>query len=211
MASRFRGIAAPLKPDLLKILREQLTEGERLAWATSPDPRAMAGKPRSAERRDAVAILGGGYATLGAVVMALKTKQWLWLLVPLVLIALAATIYLVARWLRSRARWRVEGTVYGITTRRALIIHTYPTLSVETLPIESITDVTVGEARDDCADLILRARSNIFTFRKIDEPERSKSQIMRVMRDPKTTEQEILAAEAYATQMRQLMVKSGPR
>ena len=117
--------------------------------------------------------------------------------------------FLVKRWIEQRARRSVEGTVYGLTTRRALIVNTYPALVVEALPIDAISDLTVSDVRGDVGDLCLRTaqRPTPLVFRGLAEPERARTQLLRVIRDPLAAEQEVAAAEAYAMQMQRLMVR----
>jgi hypothetical protein len=156
-----------------------------------------------------VAILGGGYATLAACVVAFRTEQWLWLSIPLSILVFGVSWFLVARWIEARARSSIAGTVYGLTTRRALIVQTYPSLQVQTLPIETITDVTLIDERRDFADLCLHTASGpaALVFRGLAEASDARAQLMRVIRDPQATGQEIAASEAYALAMRQLMIR----
>ena len=63
------GITQPLKPALLIALRAQLAEGERLAWAGSPERAAFEPRDEGVGKLDALMILGGGYATIGSLVM----------------------------------------------------------------------------------------------------------------------------------------------
>ncbi|HKU41637.1 MAG TPA: hypothetical protein VJR89_25945, partial [Polyangiales bacterium] len=177
----------PLTPALLDTLRAQLAAGERLAWAASPEPAAFEG--RREKTWDAAVILGGGYATIGACVMALRTEHWWWLSVPLALFA----AYGVVRWIKARTRRRRAGTAYAVTTRRALIVHTYPALAVHAVPIQTLADVTLRDPRKAFADLGLRtaAGADALVFRGILEPERARNQLLRVIRDPQAAEQEI--------------------
>ena len=199
--------ADPLTPALLAALRAQLTADERLAWAASPEPAAFARKSRGVGTRDALVILGGGYATIGAVVMALRTGHWLWLSVPITLLACGVAWFLIARWIQGRARKSRAGTAYALTTRRALILETYPSRAVRALALEEITDVTLHDERGAFADLWLctSARPAGLILYGIPEPERARKQLLRVIRDPQATAQEIAAAEAYAMAMSRLM------
>lgn len=201
--------ADPLTPALLAALRAQLASDERLAWAASPEPAAFARKSRGVGKRDAVAILGGGYATIAAVVMALRTGHWLWLSVPLSLVACGVAWFLTARWIQVRARKSRAGTAYALTTRRALILETHPSRAVQALPLEEITDVRLQNERGAFADLWLctttTSSSAGLVLRGIAEPERARTQLLRVIRDPQATEQEIAAAEAYSMAMSRLM------
>lgn len=209
MASRSRTISDPVKPVLLAALRAQLAEGEHLAWAAAPEPEREGPVSR---KLDAVVIVGGGYAVIGACVMALRTGQWLWLSIPIGLFTIGLGIYALARAFKTRARKAVEGTIYGFSTRRALIVRTFPALSVRALPIETITDVTILEASDDVGDLGLHTTSAAepLRFQRVSDLESARTQLMRVIRNPKEIEQQITAAETYALQMRQLMVRSMP-
>ena len=160
---------------------------------------------------DAVVILGGGYVTLGACVMALRSGTWLWLSIPIGLLSIGALWYLVASRIKARARRALAGTVYALTTQRALVVRTYPALTVQALPIETIEDISVinKHPRADLADLglVAAADSQGFVFRGIAEPESARMQLLRVIRDPGSTERELAASEAYAMAMRQLMVR----
>jgi hypothetical protein len=209
MPIRSRELCEPVKPALLAALRAQLEAGERLAWAASPQAATPAKEAPGAGKLEMAAILVGGYAMLGSGVMAVVQGRWSWLLVPAVLLALGVFAHLVARWLEARVESARVGTVFGFTTRRALVVQTYPKLHVRALALEAITDVAVIEQEDEWPSLRLHARSSL-VFERIPEPERARAQLQRMMRDPKAAEQEMAAAETYATQMRQLMVRSLP-
>lgn len=210
MSSRSSSMSDPLTPALLAKLRAQLERGEHLTWAASPEPLAFERRTRGIGKRDAAVILGGGYAVIGACVMALRTAQWLWLGVPLALFAIGGVGYAIARWTKARARSARAGTVYGLTTRRALIVHTYPALAVRALAIGAITDVAVRDERGPFADLCLRNASatSELVFQGLPEAERARSELLRVIRDPQAAEREIAAAEAYSSMMHQLAARS---
>ncbi len=199
-------VSEPLQPALLGALRAQLTPGERLAWAASPEPLAFARADEGADKWERATILGGGYVLLGSCVAAFVTGRWLWLAAPLCLIVLGVTGYFVARHLEVRAQRSLAGTVYGLTTRRALIVHTYPALKVQALPIEAITDVVSRDARDPFGDLCFStaAAPAGFVFPGLAQPERAREQLLRVIRDPRAAEEEIAASEAYSMAMHQL-------
>lgn len=204
MATRPRGIAQPLRPALIVALRAQLAQGERLAWAAAPEADLLlASPPRGVGKWDALAILGGGYAVIGAAVMGVRTGRWSWLAIPLMLLVLGAAAYLLERWLKARKGKRVEGTVYGLTTRRALILETYPALKLTAQPIGAISEVALGEDLGDVADITLQPAGML--FRAVAEPERARNQLVRVIRDPAETEREIAASEEYALQMQKLV------
>jgi hypothetical protein len=212
MSSRSHSSDA-LTPQLLAAVRAQLAAGERLTWAACPELLAFEPKARSKGKWDAAVILGGGYATLAACVMALRSGKWLWLCVPIALLLIGALAYFVASRIKARARRVVTGTVYALTTQRGLIMHTYPALTVRALPIHAIAAVRVinRHARADLADLSLDEgdpdSTHAFVFRGVAEPESARSQLLRVIRDPEATERELAASEAYAMAMRQLMVR----
>jgi hypothetical protein len=195
-----------VSPELLPVVRAQLKEGERLAWGMSPEPAAFVPKARRKGAWDAVAILGGGYAAIGSSVMAFRSGQGLWMLLPLSLVLLGVSVYLTTERLKARDRRRLEGTVYALTTRRALIVQTYPRVSVQALPIAEITDVTLADARQQFADLTLttNAASTGLVFRGIFAPESARSQLLAVIRDPGLAEQQIAASERYMMAMRQI-------
>jgi hypothetical protein len=201
--------SAPSMPAPVAALHAQLAEGERLAWVASPEPSVCEPKARRTEKWDSVAILGGGYSTLAAGVMAVRTGHWLWLSIPISFLGIGVLVYLVARWMNVRARRSLEGTVYGVTTRRALIVHTYPALAVQTLPLAAIADITTIDKRGDFADLRLDATSASagLLFQGVARAERARHQLMRVVRDPQGTEQELAAWESYASSMRHLAVR----
>lgn len=209
MPIRSREICEPVKPALLAALRAQLGEGERLAWAASPQAESAAPEEPGAGKLEATAILVGGYATLGACVMGVVQGRWWWLLVPLVMLALGVLVYLSSRWIAARAELVRAGTVYAFTTRRALILQTYPKLHVQALALAAISDVSVIDERAAWPSLQLHASPSLI-FQRIPEPERARSQLLRMLRDPQAAEQEMAAAEAYALQMRELMVRSAP-
>lgn len=210
MAARSRKISEPVKPALLAALRAQLEQGEHLAWAACPEPPSE--RESGSRKLDAIVIVGGGYALIGACVMAFRSGQWLWLSLPVGLVALGLAIYSVVHAMKTRARKSIEGTVYGFTTRRALLVRTYPVLSVRALPIDSIASVSVRDVHDDVGDVCLQSSgSEPCVFERVLEAEGARTQIERVMRDPKATEEQIAAAETYALQMRQLMVRSVPQ
>jgi regulator of extracellular matrix RemA (YlzA/DUF370 family) len=160
-----------------------------------------------------VAILGGGYVAIGSCVAALSTGQRLWFSLPIAFLVLGVSAYLIATRIKARARSSLAGTVYGLTTRRALIIHTYPALVVQALQIEAITDVIPIDERGDFADLCLRTASApaALVFRGLPESESARLQLMRVIRDPQGTEQQIAAAEAHSLAMHQLAARSMSR
>jgi hypothetical protein len=209
MPIRSREICEPVAPALLAALRAQLEDGERLAWAASPQAATPAPEAPGAGKLEMAAILIGGYATLGACVMAVEQRRCSWLLVPAALLAVGVAAYLIARWLKARAHAARAGTVYGFSTRRAWVVQTYPKLHVEALALEAITDVSVIDREAEWPSLQLHAPSRMI-FEHIPEPDRARAQLLRMMRDPKAAEQEMAAAETYAAQMRQLMVRSVP-
>jgi hypothetical protein len=100
----------------------------------------------------------------------------------------------------------LEGTVYGLTTRRALIVQTYPAFNLRAMSIESITDVTLGNPRDEFADLCLQTAAGPaeLAFRGLPDAERTCAQLQRVVREPQVVDQEIAAAEAYSMAMHQM-------
>lgn len=195
-----------VSPELLPIVRAQLREGERLAWGMSPEPAAFAPKARRKGIWDAVAILGGGYAAIGSGVMAFRHGQWLWMLLPLTLLLAGVLVYFAVERIKARERRRIEGTVYALTTRRALLIHTFPTLTVQAIGIEAISDVLVDNARPPFGDLMLTTSSEStgLAFRGLFEPESARTQLLRVIKDPGAAEQQIAASERYMMAMRQL-------
>lgn len=203
----------PVDPALLATLRAQLDEDERLAWAASPDPEALVPEPRGSTKWDALAILGGGYAALGAGVMAVRTGRSLWLIVLLGVIACGGLAYLVTRWFSQRELRAIAGTVYACTTRRAWLIRTYPALAVQSVALDAISQINLLDPRADVADLSLQTESGSTSllFRGVVRPERARQQLMRVIRDPQAAEQELAASEAYAMQMRRLVAGSPPR
>jgi hypothetical protein len=196
-----------LPPELIRAVRAQLQEGERLAWAGGPEPAAFERKSSRRVRWDAMVILGGGYATLAACVVAFRTEQWWWLFVPLFIVTLGGFGYFAASRIKARARRKIEGTVYGLSTRRALIVETYPELRVRAIAIESITDVILSDPRGDFADLGFGENHADFVFRGLPEAERTRSQLLSVVRDPQATDQQIAAAEAYSMAMHQMRAK----
>jgi hypothetical protein len=206
---RSRKISAPVNAAPLQVLRAQLAEGEYLAWAGSPEPGPLAHGRRGGGKLEAIALVGGGYVILAACVAAVYMQQWLWVCAPLALLVFA---YYAARTLRERARKTIEGTVYGFTTQRALILQTYPAPTLQELPIAAIQDVTISDGRDDPADLKLQTAdaSASLVWRRISEPQRARAQLLRLLGDPVGTGQEIAAGEAYALQMRQAMAGSMP-
>lgn len=206
---RSRSIAAPVNAAPVDALRAKLAEGEYLAWAASPEAGALTRGRRGGGKLEAIVIVGGGYAILAACVAAVHTQQWLWLCAPLALLVFA---YYAIRTIRERARKAIEGTVYGLTTRRALILQTYPAPKLQELPIAAIEDVTIGEGRDNAADLRLQTAdaSASLILQRISEPQRARAQLLRVIGDPDGTGQEIAAGEAYAMQMRQVMAGNMP-
>lgn len=191
---------------LLGVVRAQLTQGEeRLAWALCPEPAAFA--PRTRRKGwDAAVILGGGYATISAIVMAARSGRWLWLTLPLPLIVLGGLAYAVARWRRARRLLTIEGTVYALTTRRALIVRSYPALSVQALPIESIADITIGNPARGLGDLSFQSASQTtaMVFRGVFDPELARTQLLKIVRDPEGTDRQIAASERYRLAMAQL-------
>jgi hypothetical protein len=195
-----------VSPELLPILRAQLKEGEGVAWAMSGEPAAFVPEKRRKGIWDAVAILGGGYAAVGAAVASFRSGQWLWMLLPLSLVLLGVFTYFVVERIKARERKRVEGTVYALTTRRALTIRTFPTLTVQALPIESITDIVLDNVRRAFGDLTLTtsAANTGMVFRGVFEPAQARTQMLKVLREPAALEQQIAASERYMMAMHQL-------
>jgi len=205
MSPRSRTHSEPVSPALLAALRAQLTQGERLAWAMSPEPLAF--KPTEGTAKwERAAILGGGYVTLGSIAAALGTGRYWWFALPISLFVLGSVAYLISNWFKARAQRVLEGTVYGLTTRRALILQTFPAPTVKVLPIETITEVILTEVRASFADLDLGTATApaALVFRGLPDPERTRAQLLRVIRDPQAAEQEMAAAEAYSIAMHQL-------
>lgn len=198
-------LMSTVSPELLPIVRAQLQEGEGVAWAMSPEPAAFVPEKRRKGVWDAVAILGGGYAAIGSAVATFRSGQWLWMLLPFSLLLLGVFTYFAAERIKARERKRVEGTVYALTTRRALTIRTFPTLSVQALPIEAITDIAVDNVRQVFGDVTLTtsAASTGLVFRGVFEPEAARTHMLKVLRDPGAAEQQIAASERYMMAMRQ--------
>jgi len=196
----------PVSPELLPIVRAQLKEGEGVGWAMSAEPAAFAlGKKPRTGVWDAVAILGGGYAAVGSTVATFRSGQPLWMLLPLTLVVLGVLTYFAVERIKARERKRVECTVYALTTRRALLIHTFPKLTVQALPIEAITDVVLDNVREVFGDLTLTtsAASTGLVFRGVFEPEQARKDMQKLLRDPSGAEQQIAASERYMMAMRQ--------
>lgn len=195
-----------VSPELLPILRAQLKEGEGVAWGMSGEPAAFVPEKRRKGIVDAVAILGGGYAVAGSVVASFRNGQWLWMLLPLSLVLLGVFTYFAVERKKARERKRVEGTVYALTTRRALTVRTFPTLTVQALPIAEITDVVLDNVRQAFGDLTLTtsAANTGMVFRGVFEPDEARTSMLKVIRDPGALEQQIAASERYMMAMRQL-------
>src|SRR5687767_11238216 len=119
MASRAPRIrfTDPMKPELIAGLRMQLGDGELLMWATSPEP-PLEHDPLRPGKIDAAAILGGGYLTVGACVLAVRSGQWWWLSAPLTLLALGLLWFYVTRRRKARKKHFEAWTAYAVTTRR---------------------------------------------------------------------------------------------
>jgi len=194
-----------VSPELLPILRAQLKEGEGVAWAMSGEPAAFVIERRRKGIWDAVAILGGGYAAVGSAVATFRSGQWLWMLLPLSLLLLGVFTYFVVERVKAREQKRIEGTVYALTTRRALLIHTFPALTVQALPIDQITDIAVANVREVFGDLTLTtsAASTGMVFRGVFEPESARTHMLNMLRNPSAAEQQISASERYMMAMRQ--------
>jgi hypothetical protein len=201
----------PVSPELLPIVRAQLKEGEGVGWAMSAEPAAFALGKRRKGIWDAVCILGGGYAAVGSAVATFRSGQPLWMLLPLTLVALGVLAYFAVERIKARERKRVEGTVYALTTRRALLIRTFPKLTVQALPIEVITDVALDNVREAFGDLTLitSAASTGLVFQGVFEPEQARKDMQKVLRDPSGAEQQIAASERYMMAMRQFARPGG--
>jgi hypothetical protein len=196
---------------LIHSVRAQLQQDERLAWAMCPEPLAF---ERPAVRRkglDALVILGGGYATLASIWMALRHGNAFWLAVPISIVLVGILVYLLAQRRKARGVRILENTVFVLTTRRALIVRMFPRGSVHALPIESITDVTLSDPRRECADLnLVTAESPAgLVFAGVHDPERARTHLMSVIRDPGAADREIAASARYMAAMQQL-VRRGP-
>lgn len=199
----------PLTPQLLHQLRAQLAPAERLAWAACPEPRAFEPSTRSQLKGDALAIVGGGYALIGAGVLIYRTGHWSWLAIPISLLAFGLLTHLARRRIEARQQRALAGTVYALSTRRALIVRTYPELKIEAIAIEAIQEILVVNRHDRgaFADLQLTAA---FTFQGVPEPDGARKALMQVIRDPGATDEQLAAAEAYAKAMRQLTMRPSP-
>jgi hypothetical protein len=195
-----------VSPQLLPILRAQLKEGEGVAWGMSGDPAAFEPEERRKGLWDAVAILGGGYAAVGSAVATFRSGQWWWMLLPLSLVVLGVLAYFLVERIKAREEERVVGTIYALSTRRALIVRTVPTLTVQALPIEAITDITVDKQRKGFGDLtiITSVASTGLVFRGAPEPEEARTHMLKMLRDPGAAEQQIAASERYMLQMQLL-------
>jgi hypothetical protein len=196
-----------VSPELLAVVRAQRKEDERIAWAMCPDPEAFAPSEKSskrAKRWDATAILGGGYAGLAAGAMTIRSGDFRWLLIPLALFLLVMGAYAVVWWRRARERRTIEGTVYVLTTRRAMILQTYPAVRFREISIDSIADVALTNQQYELADLEFTAKTSgapLMVFRGVSEPERARKQIMKVLGDPGAADREIANSEAYLQAM----------
>jgi hypothetical protein len=197
-----------VSPELLAIVRAQRKEDERIAWAMCPDPEAFAASEKSlkrAKRRDATAILAAGYTSLGAGAMALRSADPRWLLIPVAILLIVVAAYGVSGWRRARERRALKGTVYVLTTRRALTLHTYPALRVQEVPLDTIADVAVTSQQQDLGDVSFTAKSSaaapLLVFRGVFEPERARKQMLKVLGDPGAADREIANSEAYLQAM----------
>ena len=208
MAPRMR-FTDPMKPELIAGLRMQLGDGELLMWATSPVP-PLEHDPLRPGKIDAAAILGGGYLTVGACVLAVRSGQWLWMLVPLTLLALGLLWFYVTRRRKARRKQFEAWTAYALTTRRALLMYAYPELDLRALELSTITDVSVSNIRDDYGDLTFQTASSpaALVFPRVSEPETAREHFMRAISDPAQAEEQTRAAEAYAMQMQELVRRS---
>jgi hypothetical protein len=196
-----------VSPELLAVVRAQRKQDERIAWAMCPDPEAFAPSEKSLKRSkrwDAVAILGGGYAALAAGAMTIRSGDFRWLLIPLALFLLIMSAYAVVWWRRARDQRAIEGTVYVLTTRRAMTVHAYPKVNVQEIPIEPIADVVITPMPYELADLTFTAKESgapLMVFRGVSEADRARKQIMKVLGDPHAADREIANSEAYLQAM----------
>lgn len=196
-----------VSPELLAVVRAQRKEDERIAWAMCPDPEAFAPSEKSlkrAKRWDATAILGGGYTALAAGAMTLRSGDFRWLFIPAALLLIVVVAYGIAWWRRARERSAIEGTVYVLTTRRALTLHTYPKLQVQEFALDAIADVVVTSQQHDLGEVSFLSKSTaapLMVFRGVYEPERARKQMLKVLGDPGAAAREIANSEAYMQAM----------
>lgn len=195
-----------LPPELLAILRKRLAEDERLAWAQGPVPEAFEKPPRRKSIWDAVVILGGGYATLGSIYVALRSGVWYWLAVPISLILIGVAVFFGLQAIERRKRYRLIGTAYAVTTKRALILRVYPEDELEQLEIDAIAELALTNDREYVADLnvVGKTEGRGLLFAGIEEAKRARTQIQRVLNDPKAADEELAHSEAYFKAMRSL-------
>ena len=193
-------------PELLTELRTHLAEGERVAWAQSPIPEAFEKPPRRKSIWDAIVILGGGYATLGSIYMALRNGAWYWLALPISLILIGVAAYFGMQALERRKRYKLIGTAYAVTTKRALILRVFPNDELESLELSAIADVVLTNESEYFADIKLvgKAEGRGLVFAGIDEAKRALMHIQRVLRDPVAADAELAHSEAYFKAMRGL-------
>lgn len=198
-----------VSPDLLAALRTQLAEGERVAWAQCPEPEALLQDP--APRRkgfwDAVVILGGGYATIGSIWMALRSGAWWWLTLPITLILLAVAAYLLVQARERRKLRAVLCTAYAVTPRRALILRTYPERGVESIELDQIAEVALINQGEYFGDLSFVRKSGgpALVFAGLIESKRAHTHVSQVLRDPKGADEQLAHSEAYLKAMRGMM------
>lgn len=196
-----------VSPELLSVVRAQRKEDERIAWAMCPDPEVFAPSEKTqkrAKRWDATAILGGGYAALGAGAMTIRSGDFRWLLIPVAVLLVVVVAYGVAWWRRARRQRAIEGIVYVVTTRRALTLHTYPAVQVQDAPLDTIADISVSNPLYELGDLVFTDKASgaaSMVFRGVYEPERAQKQIMKVLGDPGRADRELANSEAYLQAM----------
>ena len=136
--------------------------------------------------------------------MALRSADFRWLLIPVAMLLVVVAAYGVSWWRRARERRTLEGTVYVLTTRRALTLHTYPALRVQEVPLDTIADVAVTSRQQDLGDVSFSAKSSaapLLVFRGVFEPERARKQMLKVLGDPGAADREIANSEAYLQAM----------
>ncbi len=147
-------------------LAEYLEPGESVLWSERP-PRGI--MLHSVD----IIMLPFGFLYLGGALFMLAISMGAFGRKPFVLFALLCLPFVAAGlyWAIGRFPWDAlvrGGTLYALTNRRAIILRSWPSLCVRSLPLTSATEISIDQGVQDTGTIYFgpRVTMNNLTYRR---------------------------------------------